>query len=87
MTDAARIAPDSGCTHYQITIRGMVNDSWSDWFEGVEITSSKGADGCPVTILSGKLVDQAALRGVLMRLWDLNATLLAVQQVAGPEQG
>lgn len=68
-------------THYQIKVQGTLNGSWSDWLGGMTITTTREADGVEVTILEGTFPDQAALRGVLIKLWDLNVTLTAVQQI------
>jgi hypothetical protein len=73
--------PTSKESTYQITIEGILKDSWSDWFGGIEISCSSSAGGLNVTVLNGSFPDQAALRGVLMKLWDLNATLLEVKRV------
>jgi hypothetical protein len=70
---------------YQITIKGIVHDSWSDWFNGMEIFTHRQTGGA-LTILRGAVADQAALRGILNRLWDLNATLVAVPLVHLPEK-
>jgi hypothetical protein len=66
---------------YQITVEGKIDASWSDWLDGMHLVSRKEADDMTVTTLSGVLTDQAALRGLLNRLWDLNLVLRAVQQV------
>ncbi len=66
---------------YQIKVEGLLDQSWSDWFEGMQITFEKGSSGTDVTILTGIVVDQAALHGVLNRLRDLNVLLLSVQLV------
>jgi hypothetical protein len=65
---------------YQITVEGKINASWSDWLGGMQPVSRK-ENGMQVTTLSGILPDQAALRGLLNRLWDLNLVLRSVQQV------
>ena len=66
---------------YQITVEGKIDVSWSDWLCGMQLVSRKETDGMQVTTLSGILTDQAALRGLLNRLWDLNLVLRSVQQV------
>ena len=66
---------------YQITVEGKIDASWSDWLGGIQFVSRKEMDGMQVTTLSGILTDQAALRGLLNRLWDLNLVLRSVQQV------
>ena len=63
--------------HYRIRLKGCLDDTWSDWFEEMAI-SSKGAE----TILTGPVADQAALHGFLIRIRDLNLTLLAVERLA-----
>jgi len=64
--------------HYRIRIGGHLDPAWSVWFDGLTITQE--ADG--TTTLAGPLVDQAALYGLLSRLHDLGATLLAVERRA-----
>jgi hypothetical protein len=67
--------------YYQITVEGKIAPSWSDWLEGMQLTSQKEAIGVQTTTLSGIIVDQTALRGLLNRLWDLNLVLCSIQQV------
>jgi len=69
----------TGC--YQIVVRGHLREKWADWFSGLAITSEVQPDGNAITILAGPLKDQSALRGVLIKLWDLNLVLISVQQV------
>ncbi len=64
--------------HYQITVQGAIDSSWSDWFAEMRVTGVAGSADAPITTLTGVVADQAALRGILTRLWDLNLTLLAV---------
>jgi hypothetical protein len=63
---------------YRISVQGYLDESWSDRLGGVTITPSK-ADEAPVTTLSGRLLDQAALFGVLNALYDLHLPLLSVE--------
>jgi hypothetical protein len=63
---------------YQIIVEGSLDPGWSDWFGEMELAQTTGRDGNPVTVLTGSLADQAALRGILTRLWDLNLTLISV---------
>lgn len=63
---------------YEITVKGMLDAAWSDWFNGMTITIEEGRDGESFTILNGWIHDQAALRGMLNKLWDLNLTFLSV---------
>ena len=62
---------------YQITIRGQLSDDWSDWFDGLHMTTSVEGN----TVLSGPIVDQAALMGILNKLNRLNVTLLSLSPV------
>jgi hypothetical protein len=66
---------------YQIKMQGKLDESWSAWFDGLTITFESGSDGSSITILIGPVVDQAALRGILFRIWDLNLTLISVTQI------
>jgi hypothetical protein len=67
---------------YQITVRGHLDDRWSDWFSGLAVAARHDDDGQPVTTLTG-LVDQAALRGILNRCWDLNLSVVSVTAASG----
>jgi hypothetical protein len=66
---------------YQIRIDGHLRPQWAEWFEGLSVTLEP--DG--TTSLSGPVVDQAALYGLLKKVRDLGMPLLAVnaQQVKG----
>jgi hypothetical protein len=65
---------------YQIQIEGWIGERWAHWFEEATVRSDRARDGAPVTTLSGTF-DQAALRGLLAKIWDLNLTLLSVTRV------
>jgi hypothetical protein len=67
---------------YQIRIQGHLGHQWTEWFESLTITLEE--DG--VTLLSGPVVDQAALHGLLRRIRDLGMTLISVIRVE-PGQG
>ena len=67
-------------TNYRIKLNGRLDRKWSDWFDQMEI-STEGDQ----TILTGPVADQAALHGSLIRIRDLNLTLLSVEQT-GPDQ-
>lgn len=62
---------------YQIRIKGHLGQQWMDWFEGLNIT----LDADDSTLLTGPLVDQAALHGVLKKVRDLGMPLLSVNFV------
>ena len=64
---------------YQITVRGYLDDSWSNQLGGIAIHNATTADETSITILHGELVDQAALFGVLNSLYGLGFPLLSVE--------
>lgn len=65
--------------HYQITVEGKIDPSWSEWLDDLELVSRKEPNGMYLTTLSGVVTDQAALRGLMNRLWDLNLVLYSIQ--------
>jgi hypothetical protein len=71
---------------YQIEVQGRLDDSWAAWFDGMALTRTHARDGTPVVVLTGPVADQAALRGLLSRLWDLNLTILALRRVTPPDE-
>ncbi len=60
---------------YQVHVGGHLDTSWTDWLGGLSLFVQP--DGS--TLLVGELPDQAALHGVLNKLYNLNLTLLSVQ--------
>ena len=62
---------------YRIRIRGHIDPDWSTWFDCLTVT--RADDG--TTELTGPVIDQAALFGLLARLRDLGATLLLVERL------
>ena len=62
---------------YQIRITGHLGREWTDWFEGLTIMLEDNGD----TLLTGPLVDQAALYGVLKKVRDLGMPLVSVTRV------
>lgn len=66
---------------YQIRVQGSIGERWSNWFEGLQIETEDAIDGSQITALSGRFMDQAALRGILTKLWNLNLTLISVSRV------
>jgi hypothetical protein len=61
-------------TVYKIRIKGHLGPEWSDWFEGLTITLEENGD----TLLTGAVLDQAALHGLLKKVRDLGMPLLSV---------
>lgn len=62
---------------YQIMVQGYLDESWWDWVGGLTITVESKGDRSPVTTLAGTL-DQAALQGLLRRLYSLGVPLISV---------
>jgi hypothetical protein len=62
---------------YQIRIRGHLGHQWTDWFEGLTIALEENGE----TLLTGPVVDQAALHGLLKKVRDLGMPLISVIEV------
>jgi hypothetical protein len=65
-----------GPTDYRIRLKEHLDSKWSEWFEQMAISTEGGE-----TILTGPVADQAALHGLLIRIRDLNLTLLSVERL------
>ena len=63
--------------YYEIQIKGHLDDRWSDWFGGMTITLEENGN----TLVTGPLVDQAALHGLLKKVRDLGMPLISVNPV------
>jgi hypothetical protein len=63
---------------YEIIIAGTLDATWSDWLNGFSITPLNAGD----TLISGAVVDQADLHGLLARVRDLNLKLISVNKKA-----
>jgi hypothetical protein len=62
---------------YQIVVKGHIDSEWSDWFDGLAITLADTGE----TILTGPVVDQTALHGVLIKIRDLGLPLLGLSRI------
>jgi hypothetical protein len=62
---------------YEIKVKGQLDPHWSEWFDGLAIAYDEQGH----TILSGSLVDQAALHGLLIKIRDMSLPLISVNPV------
>ena len=62
---------------YEIRVKGHLDEKWAAWFEGMTITLQDNGD----TLLTGPLVDQAALHGLLKKVRDLGVPLISINQI------
>jgi hypothetical protein len=63
---------------YQIRVKGHLGSQWRDWFGGLTVTLEDNGD----TLLTGPVVDQAALHGLLKKVRDLGIPLVSVVRIA-----
>ena len=71
-------SPDPGQPAvYEIRIKGHLGPEWADWFEGLGITLEDNGD----TLLTGPVVDQAALHGLLKKVRDLGMPLISAVRI------
>jgi hypothetical protein len=62
---------------YQIRIKGQLDPEWTDWFEGLAVTLEEDGN----SLLTGEVIDQAALHGLLKKMRDLGLPLVSVSPV------
>ena len=67
---------------YQIRVRGILDEKWAEWFDGFAI-SWKGQEE---TVLTGRVIDQAALHGILAKVRNLGLDLLLVKRIEGKDE-
>ena len=81
MKDANKGPGSEQPARYQIKVQGQLDERWSDWFNGMTLTFGSASNSSPITTLTGVVADQAKLRGMLSKIWDLNLTLISVTQI------
>jgi hypothetical protein len=67
---------------YEIRVKGHLDRRWSEWFDGLTISNVEDGDA----LLSGEIIDQSALHGVLNKVRDLGVPLIAVTCVGTDQQ-
>jgi hypothetical protein len=75
--DQSNLSTGSQQEAYEIHVKGQLDESWSDWLEGLEVKLLDNEE----MILFGHIADQAALMGVLNKLYRLNLALLSISRV------
>ena len=73
----APLVSGNAANFFEIHVKGHLSPDWSDWLDGLEVKCLDNGE----MILYGAIIDQAALMGVLNKLYRLNLTLLSVCQV------
>jgi len=71
---------------YEIRVGGHLDQRWSDWFEGMELTQAYNQNGSPITVLTGAIVDQAALHGILASVRDIGIPIISVNCIESHEE-
>ena len=64
---------------YQIRVKGLLDQRWSDWFAPLKIVNESNSE----TVLTGAVRDQAELHGLINKMFSLNLTLLSVNRLQG----
>lgn len=67
---------------YEIRLKGHLDARWSDWFDGLTISLEDTGN----TRLTGPIVDQAALHGLLAKIRDLGLPLISLTRVSSPQE-
>jgi len=78
MTDEQSSNPDANQqTVYQFKLKGHLGQQWMNWFEGLTVTLEEDGN----TLLSGPVIDQSALHGILKKIRDLGMPLLSMNPI------
>ncbi len=71
---------------YEIRVQGQMGGRWAQWFDDMTIHVNEEAANGPMTVLTGPVADQAALLGLLQKLYTLGLPLLSVQRKEASEE-
>lgn|SRR5512138_535759 len=67
---------------YEIKIKGHLDDHWQQWFEGMVLKHVENCEsGLECTLITGPIIDQPALHGLLAKIRDLNLTLISIREI------
>ena len=82
LTESNQPFPRNNGGIYEFKIKGLLDDHWQQWFEGMTLKRQEGVEANQdTTLLSGRIVDQPALHGLLAKIRDLNLTLISVREI------
>ena len=82
-TESHQLSPQSNGAIYEIKIKGLLDDHWQQWFEGMSLKRQESVEvDQDFTLIRGRIVDQPALHGLLAKIRDLNLTLLSVREIS-----
>ena len=81
-SDEPATPASDGPARYEIRVASVLDDCWTSWFEGLQV-SAEDAE----TVISGVLIDQCALHGVLVKVRDLGLTLISVRRLGPARPG
>jgi hypothetical protein len=85
MTNMSQHLPQDQPAVYRIQVEGRLDKQISSWFEDMHIAHEYAADGRAITTLVGAVADQAALHGLLSRLYSLDLLVISVTRVEKKE--
>ena len=78
----------SEAARYEISLKGHLDERWATRFEGMRITNSLDQQGFPITVLSGLILDQAALHGVIAKIRDIGIPVISISRIgSGSRKG
>ena len=66
---------------YRIRVQGKLGENWAGYFDEMAVTTIVDKDGSTITELTGELLDQGAVQGVLQKLYNLGFPLLSAEKI------
>lgn len=76
---------DPGSAIYEIEVAGHLDESWAAWFDESATVRTQFHDGEAISVVTGSVVDQAALHRILAKIGDLGLQIRSVHRVVTPE--